>query len=110
MEEELRERLGEKYPRLEKFLENKKLDITKIYEIKPQERIYLVAEFCEQNNYDFPEIYSCFEAIRDKTMKENALRSAVAAILARDGPAAISDLNFYKKIQEKVKELEQKVK
>ena len=108
MEEKLREKLGEKYPKLEKFLENKKLDITKIYEIKPEERIYLVAEFCKQNNYDFPEIYSCIETAKDETMKQYALRSAVAAILARDGPAAINDLNFYKKIQEKVKELEKK--
>jgi len=104
MKEELRERLGEKYPKLEKFLENKKLDITKIYEIKPQERIYLVAEFCKQNNYDFPEIYSCIETAKDETMKGYALRSAVAAILARDGPAAISNPNLYSEIRKKIKE------
>jgi hypothetical protein len=108
VEEKLKEKLGEKYQVFEEFLEKDGLDIIKLYKLEPQERIKTVAKFCEQNGYDFPDIYSRIETAKDETMKEYALRSAVTAILVRDGPAAINDLNFYRKIQEKVKELEEK--
>jgi hypothetical protein len=108
MEEKLKEKLGEKYQVFEEFLKKYDLNIETLYALEPQERIKTVAEFCKQNNYDFPYIYSRIEEAKDEIMKGYALRSAVTAILARDGPAAINDLNFYRKIQENVKELEKK--
>jgi len=109
MKEKLEKTLGrEKYQKLEQFLESNHLNVTKFYELTPEERITTVTNFCQQNNYDFTEVYSCIETAKDETMKGYALRSAVTAILARDGSAAINDLNFYRKIQEKVKELEKK--
>jgi replication initiation and membrane attachment protein DnaB len=105
MKEKLEQKLGkEKYQQLEQFLKSVNLDVTGFYKLKPEERITTVAKFCQQYNYDFTEIYSCVEAAKDETMKEHALRAAAAAILARDGPAAINDLNLYSKIQEKIKE------
>jgi replication initiation and membrane attachment protein DnaB len=105
MEEKLEQKLGkEKYQQLEQFLKSVNLDVTGFYKLKPEERITTVAKFCQQYNYDFTEIYSCVEAAKDEAMKEHALRAAVVAILVRDGPAAINDLNLYSKIQEKIKE------
>jgi replication initiation and membrane attachment protein DnaB len=104
MEEKLEKKLGkEKYQQLEQFLKSVNLDVTGFYRLKPEERITTVAKFCQQHNYDFPEIYSCVEAAKDETIKEYALRAAVAAILARDGPAAINDIGLYSKIQEKIR-------
>lgn len=104
MKEKLEEKLGkEKYEKLSSYLSEKELTIEKLYELQPQERIKLIAGFCDSANYDFSEIYSAVETIKDATMKEHALRAAVAAILARDGPAAVNNPELYTEIRKKLK-------
>lgn len=104
MKEKLEEKLGkEKYEKLTNYLSENELTIEKLYELEPQKRIRVIANFCNSLSYDFSEVYSVIETTKDETMKAHALRAAVAAILARDGPAAISNPELYTEIRKKLK-------
>lgn len=107
MKENLEKILGEEKLRsLEEFLDNNGLNLEELYKKKPKERMELIMNYCKETGQDFSEIYSAIETAKENTLKKHALRAAVAAIFARDGPAAVSDLELYKRIEEKIKEYE----
>lgn len=107
MKEKLEEILGkEEFENLQKYLGEKSLDVKGLYKMDAGKRINLIKDYCEKTDQDFSEIYSAIESTKDEALKEHAIRAAIAAILARDGPAAVSDPELYKTIGEKMKKYE----
>lgn len=103
-EQKLEELIGrEPYNDLQNHLKKSGIEeIEQLYRLEPQERIKLVMDYCSNTKKDFSRIYSAVEKAKEEIMKEYALRSAVSAILAREGPAAISNLNLYKVIRKRL--------
>jgi uncharacterized membrane protein len=109
MKETIKKKLGEEqYRRIDEALKKKKISIEDIMKLSPKERIDKISELCSETKLDFKEVYSAFETAKEEKMEEHALRSAVAAIFAREGPIPQSNPQLYKDIKRKIEETEEK--
>jgi hypothetical protein len=107
MNDRIRKKLGEKqYEKIEEILKKRKIRVEDIMKLSPKERIDKISQLCNETNLDFKEVYSAFEAAKEEEMREYALRSAIAAILTREGPIPQSDLQLYKELKRKIEEIE----
>ena len=110
LEEKIGEEKGQEiYKKLEEYLKADSIyedinTVEDLYKLKPEDRmadLYLFAE--KEKIVDlFPKIYGTFEEVKDKVQYENAIKSAISAIISEDGkvPANINVEEVIKSIEE----------
>jgi hypothetical protein len=110
MEENIQKKLGKvQYNKVNEFLKNNKLSIEGLMKLPSKERIEEISKLCNETGLDFKDVYSAFETAKEEEMKKYALRSAIAAILARDGPVP-QDPQRYNDLKRRIKTIENEEK